>query len=153
MEATDLCLFAADGASLCAKAHSKKWWDFVSCMYSVADPNGDKDHDVKNPLAHTATFDKQVSTCAQKLPDYSTKDLLSCTHGPEAVSLRNASASKTPDAKFHGPVWVEIAGKAVPSPHGPNLPRAPWIKEVIKAICSAYTGDKPAACSQTAFVV
>ena len=38
---TDFCNFVTDGANLCAEAHSTKWWDFVGCMYSVADPNGD----------------------------------------------------------------------------------------------------------------
>lgn len=54
LNATSFCNFAADGANLCAEAHSSRWWEFVAC-YSVADPNGDKDHDAKNPLAHTAS--------------------------------------------------------------------------------------------------
>lgn len=153
MNATSFCNFAADGASLCAQAHSSKWWDFVACMYSVADPNGDKDKDSGNPLAHTASFDKQLSTCASKLPDYSAKDLATCAHGSEGAALRKVSAAKTPDAKFKGPQWVEVAGKLVASPHGPTLPRTQWIKDVKKAVCDAYTGTKPSACAHADVIV
>jgi len=150
---TDFCNFVADGANLCAEAHSEKWWDFVACMYSAADPNGDKDHDAKSPLAHTDSFDQQVAICAKKLPDYDSKDLFSCIHGSEGAALRKASAAKTPDSKFAGPVWVEVAGKVVASPHGPALPRNSWIMDVIKAVCAAYTGAEPAACTQADVIV
>lgn len=153
MSATKFCNFAADGASLCAKAHSKKWWDFVACMYSVADPNGDDDHDTKNPLAHTETFDGQLETCAQKLPDYSATDLKACAHGSEGVALRKVSAAKTPDDKFAGPVWAEVAGAVVQRPDGPASPRGPWIQKIVKAVCDAYTGQKPKACAQAGVVV
>lgn len=149
--ATKFCNYVADGSSLCAEAHSKAWWGFVACMYSVADPNGDKDHDAKNPLAHSTTFDKQVTTCASKLTDYSVTDLLACTHGSEGEALRKASAAKT--TKPGPPIWVEVAGKTVASPHGPDLPRTQWVKDVITAVCDAYTGTKPQACSQGSVIV
>jgi len=155
--ATTFCNFVADGANLCAQAHSKKYWDFIACMYSVADPHGDTDKDAKNPLAHSETFDKQVTTCAQEMSDYSLSALLTCTHGSEGAALRNASAAKTPD--FHGTVWVSVDGKIVPSPTLPSgkpdekAPRGPWIKNVISAICAVYTGQKPKACSQGEVIV
>jgi len=148
---TQFCNFIADGANLCAQAHSAKWWDFVACMYSVADPNGDKDGDSNSTLAHSGTFDRQVDTCAQKLPDYDAKELLACTHGSEAAALRKSSAAKTPT--FAGPVWVEVAGTTVASPHGPALPRTQWVKDVIKAVCTAYTGTNPSACSPAHIIV
>lgn len=153
MNATKFCNFAADGANLCAEAHSKKWWDFVACMYSVADPNGDKDMDDKNPLAHSASFDAQVAKCAEKLPDYDAKDLVACTHGSEGADLRKASAAKTPMEKFKGPQWIIIDGKTVASPMGPGLPRDQWVKDVIAGVCAAYTGQKPSACTQSDVIV
>jgi len=153
---TDFCNFVADGANLCAEAHSKKYWDFVACMYSVADPHGDADGDAKNPLAHSGTFDKQASACAEKLSDYTAKALLTCAHGSEGAALRKASAAKTPDEKFKGPVWVMVDGKVVPSPSGPDhekAPRGPWIKNVTSAICASYTGQKPKACAEEEVMV
>lgn len=151
---TDFCNFVADGANLCAKAHSKKYWDFVTCMYSVADPNGDEDGDAKNPLAHSETFDKQATACAEKLSDYKAEALLTCAHGSEGAALRKASAAKTSDEKFRGPVWIVVDGKVVPSPTLPSgrpdekAPRGPWIKNVTSAICASYTGQKPKACAE-----
>merc|ERR1712048_1374805 len=105
----------ADGANLCAQAHSSASWAFTVCMYSNADPNGDKDKDVKNPLAHTSTFDVTVTKCASKtLKDYKTEDLLKCVHGSEGAALRKASAGKTPMSKFRGPVWGRLQGKSSP---------------------------------------
>merc|ERR1711879_14308 len=97
-----------------------------------------KDLDANNPLAHVTSFDSQVTKCSKKLPDYSAKELLSCTHGSEGASLRRASAAKTPDSKFAGPQWVLVAGEIVASPAGPALPRTQWVKDVIKAVCTAY---------------
>merc|ERR1712232_918509 len=68
--ATDYCNFIADGANLCAQMHSRSWWSFTRCMYSHADPVGDKDMDKNNPLAHNITFDKTMTACAKGLSDY-----------------------------------------------------------------------------------
>jgi hypothetical protein len=152
---TDYCDFIADGANLCAQAHSSTWFSFVACMYSVADP--DKDGDAKNPLAHSASFDTQLTTCSKMVPDYNATALSACTYGSEAQELRKVSAAKTPE--FHGPQWIIVDGKLIPSPTLPDgrpdekAPRGPWVKQVIQAICAAYAGPKPRACSQAAIML
>lgn len=148
--ATDYCNFIADGANLCAQAHSTAWWKFTKCMYSLADPNGDTDHDTKNPLAHVKTFDQAMTRCAARLHDYGAPALRRCVYGDEAKALRQASAAKTAAS---GLVWVNVNGKVVPAPNLPNISRATWQKDVLRAVCGAYKGEKPASCRQDDVVV
>jgi len=149
--ATSFCNYVADGANLCAETHSKNWWPFVLCMYATADPDGDTDKDAANPLAHPDKFDSEVATCAALLPDYPVEDLRTCTYGAEGKKLRVASAAKTPT--FKGPVWVVVDGTHVDAPNGKGLSRAQWKKDVVRAICTAYKGEKPSACSQLEVIV
>lgn len=141
---TDFCDFIADGANLCAETHSKKWADFTLCMYSHAatDVAGDS----TNPLASPYTFDVTVAQCAAKMDDYSVAELLACTHGDEGAALRATSVAKTPMSKFHGPDWVDVNGHNVTAPDDETASRDDWKKDVVKAVCDAYTGAKPASC-------
>lgn len=146
---TTFCNYIADGANLCARKHSSTWWSFTLCMYSTADPDGLKDKDKNNPLAHAKTFDSQLSKCADRnLQHYSVEDLRTCTYGEEGMTLRHLSAAKFPAAKFQGVVWVMVGDKFVPAPGSPSLPRDTWAKDVVTAVCAAYSGEKPASCSQ-----
>lgn len=150
--ATDFCNYIADGVNLCVEEHSSAWWEFTVCMYSSADPDGDNDNDKNNPLASATTFDEYVAKCARyALRDYKVEDLKACYKGDEGARLRKASAGKTP--VFKGPQWVEVAGKEVAAPHGKNLSREEWKKDVIAAACAAYTGEKPKSCGPTQVVV
>jgi len=144
--ATPFCNYITDGANLCAQAHSKSWWSFTACMYSKADPNGDKDQDKNNPLASDKTFDSTLAGCAAKTMQDELKDLRTCTYGEEGLTLRHASAGKTPVAKFAGPVWVNVGTKSVAAPKGP-VSRVQWQKDVVAAVCSEYSGEKPQSCS------
>lgn len=144
--ATDSCNFIADGANLCAQKHSAHWTNFTYCMYSVADPDGDHDKDTANPLAHSSSMPDQLTKCSAFTPDYSADALKACTFGDEAAALRKSSAAKTPDSDFKGPQWVFVNDKMIAAPMGKSS-RADWAASVVKEVCAAYSGPKPAACS------
>merc|ERR1711957_1007683 len=155
--ATNNCDFVADGANLCAQEHSVFWWNFTVCMYSNAvgcgNEHGGVTHactDDGNPLASMSTFDATVTACAeQALPDYSTGALRACMYGSEASSLRKASNAKTAT----GLVWVNVAGSDILAPEGTTVSRSDWAQDVLRAICSAYSGDPPSACEKIAVSV
>lgn len=152
---TDYCNEITDGANLCAEAHSASWWPFVACMYSGADPHGDKDHDAANPLAHVETFKTQLAKChtAASMKDYPLADLEACTFGSDAGSFRRVSAAKTPLAKFRGPQWVFVAGTMIAAPAKPELSRDQWKEQLVSAVCSAHKGDKPESCNKAPVTV
>jgi len=138
--ATDYCDFVADGANLCAEAHSRQWWSYVACMYEHVDPNGDSDMDAKNPLAHPETFDEAMVGCATHLRDYSVDALRKCVYGDEGAALRSASAAKTAADLASGKppiVWLEVDGNFVQAPEAKNDTRVEWKKSVVGAICDA----------------
>lgn len=148
--ATDFCNFAADGANLCAEAHSASWWPFVACMYRYADPLGDQQMDVDNPLAHVETFDSSMAACAAIMSDYAVDELRSCVYGDEGAALREVSAAKAAADmdKYGAPiVWIDVAGTWVKAPEDKNDTRAEWKQQVVSAICAAYEGDAPASCA------
>lgn len=146
--ATEYCNFVADGANLCAEAHSKQWWNFVHCMYKFVDPNGDQEGDVGNPLAHVESFDASLTKCAtETLKDYTVEHLRECVYGQEAVDLRKVSAAKTAADLAAGKppvVWIDVNGTFVQAPEAKNNTRSAWKKELRSAICSSlyiHTSD------------
>lgn len=146
-EFTNYCDMLADGANLCARAHSKHWWTFVHCMYTYTTPTN-KDKDKGNPLANVTTFDTSVTGCAISsllFEDYDVIKFAACIHGPEAADLREISAAKVAaDMKAGKPdtMWVEVNGTFVQAPLDRNVTRDAWTAEVRSAICDAASAHK-----------
>lgn len=145
-DATQFCNYISDGAILCAEEHSAQWLDFTECIYSTAGA------DSKNPLNFPDTFDTQLGKCATSMSDFSPTDLRNCAYGDEAAELRRVSAAKWNATHTHvegqlDVVWVEVAGEEVRMPETPFASHSKWIKNVKAAVCAAYAGPLPAACS------
>jgi hypothetical protein len=137
------CVLLADRANHCAKANDAKWWDFSSCMF---ENNGWSD---KTGLSSDSNFESTVQTCASKLESYTFADLKTCYTGSEGDVMARESAARTTAASIEHPDWMYVGDKHISTIGRPD-PAADltsWANRVKKAICKAYTGTAPSACS------
>lgn len=137
------CVLLADRANHCAKSNDLKWWDFTSCMF------GNNGWQNKTGLSSDSEFESTVQTCASKLESYSFEDLKKCYTGSEGDFMARESAARTAAEGIIHPTWMYVNGEFI-SEGGKPDPTADltsWANQVKTAICSAYTGTKPLACS------
>lgn len=142
------CVLLADRANHCARANDPKWWDFSACMF---ENNGWHD---KTGLSNDNEFELTVQTCAGKLESYSFADLKICYTGAEGDVMARESADRTDAANITNPTWMYVNGSYIGASGAPN-PSADltsWANDVKTAICNAYTGTKPSACSSFVLV-
>jgi 2-hydroxychromene-2-carboxylate isomerase len=107
---------------LCAMKHSAKWWDFLSCQNESW---------------------KQVHTnweaCAKKV-GIPVDRLSSCLAGTEGKELLAASFKRSADNGAQGSPTIHIDGASYQGGRRPI--------DLMRAICEAYKGEKPAACGE-----
>lgn len=142
------CVLLADRANHCAKTHDAKWWDFTSCMFSH---NGFPN---KDGLSSDSEFESTVQTCASNLESYSFADLKTCYTGSEGDGIALASAARTAAAGVEHSTWMYVNGEFIGETGRPD-PTADltsWANQVKTAICNAYTGTQPSACSSLSVV-
>lgn len=113
-------------------------------------------NDVANPLAYLDTFDDAMVSCLAGVPDYSADELRSCVYGEEGAELRKVSAAKTAadiDKGLPAVVWAQVDGRFVNAEDDEDDAHSAWKRQLVSAICSAYTGIPPKACSMEMVVV
>lgn len=110
-----------DLVQICAQKYSPKWFDMILCQN-------------KNPRA----VDLNWESCA-KDAGMPVSQIKSCAEGKEGKDLLAASFSRSESLGVSGSPTIHIGGKNYEGRRGVN--------DLSRAICAAYTGDKPAACS------
>lgn len=137
------CVLLADRANHCAKANDPQWWDFSVCMF---DNNGWSD---KTGLSSDIEFESTVQICASKLENYSFTDLKICYSGVEGDTMARESAARSAAESIVNPTWMYVNGSYVGAsgPPNPSADLTSWANDVKLAICNAYTGTQPSACS------
>jgi hypothetical protein len=137
------CVLLADRANHCVKANDPKWWDFSSCMF---ENNGWSD---KTGLSSDSEFEATVQNCTLKLESYSFADLKTCYTGAEGDVMARESAARTAAESIEHPTWMYVNGEYIGTigPPNPSADLTSWANRVKKAICKAYTGTQPSACS------
>jgi len=82
------------------------------------------------------TANNIITSCAKTVGHDLTK-LNACASGPDGIKYINEEAKKTP-GHTGVPFWTVNGGNVTYPPP----------EDLIKAVCAAYTGTKPAACSK-----
>lgn len=143
------CDNLADGAALCAQAHDPQYWDFIACLFRG---NGWSRDGTKSGLALDAEFEPTVRQCASNtLATYAFKDLKACYTGAEGSAMRIDAAAKAVAKGAVHPVWIYVDDQLVreQGPPNPTADLTSWAADVTSAMCAAYTGKLPTACSKT----
>lgn len=140
------CDCLTDAAGHCAKAHDKNWWKFTACMF---EHNG-KGSAAGTGLSDDSTFEATMRSCAQKLATYSFEDLKTCYTGAEGSGYIYDSAQTSQTAGAAHPTWIYVGTDLVDGNTFESIDD--WGAEVVKTICSAYNGTKPASCSTRVMV-
>jgi hypothetical protein len=105
----------------CAQKHTSKWFEFIKCQ----------NQDWKN-------IDTGWEACAKKVGVPADK-IGACAKGPEGKELLTASFKRAEEKGATGSPTIFIAGKEYAGGRKPT--------DFMRAICGAYTGDRPAACN------
>lgn len=109
-------------AQLCAMKMSNKWFDFIECQN-------------KNYREVGTNY----GSCAAEV-GIDPKALAACTTGAEGKALLAASFKRAKDRNATGSPTIYLAGKEYEGGRRPM--------EFMRAICDAYTGEKPQACHE-----
>ncbi|NUO49797.1 MAG: thioredoxin domain-containing protein [Polyangiaceae bacterium] len=110
-----------DIAQLCAMKLSNKWFDFITCQ----------NKDMKQVATNWESCATEVGIPGDKLA--------ACMNGDEGKGLLAASFKKAEEVGARGSPTIMIAGQ---KHQGGRRPA-----DLMRAICAAYTGAKPAACN------
>jgi len=108
----------------CAMKYSAKWFEFIQCQnedYKAVAVNGE--------------------ACAKKI-GLPVEKVMACANGPEGQELMKTSFAKAQKNDVGGSPTIHVAGKDYAGDRSP--------KGLMRAICDAYTGAKPGACSNIA---
>jgi len=142
------CVLLGDRANHCARSNDPKWWDFAACMF---ENNGWKS---KTGLSSDSEFESTVQTCASKLESYSFADLKTCYTGSEGDVMARDSAARTAAQSIIHPTWMYVNGELIAEAGKPDpfADLTSWANQVKTAICTAYTGTQPSACSSLSVV-
>lgn len=79
---------------------------------------------------------KALEVCAKKA-GLDAEKIQACKNGPDGAAAEAEMAKATPD--HPGVPWIIVDGKPLDNP-----------SDLLKAICAAYTGDKPEGCKDSA---
>lgn len=109
---------------VCAMKHTPKWFEFIECQ-------NEKDAWKRIEVGWEA--------CAKKV-GASPEKIGACAKGPEGKELLSASFKKANEKGATGSPTIFIAGKEYAGGRRPL--------DLMRAICGAYTGDRPAACNE-----
>jgi len=142
------CDCLADAANHCAAAHDSKWLDFTACMFE----NNGEGSAAGTGLKDDRTFEATVRTCSDKLASFSFAELKACYTGFEGNTYIYGSYQATTKAVGGlPPKWIYVGSTFI---SGDDYDDASlWAAAVTKAVCSEYTGTKPASCGSLDVVV
>jgi predicted DsbA family dithiol-disulfide isomerase len=110
-----------DLVQVCAMKHSNKWFDFIACQ----------NKNMKEVATNWEACAAEVGVPADKIG--------ACAKGDEGKQLLAASFKKAEEIGARGSPTIMIGGQ---KHQGGRRPA-----DLMKAICAAYQGQKPAACN------
>jgi predicted DsbA family dithiol-disulfide isomerase len=110
-----------DMVQACAMKYSPKWFDLILCQNKA----------MKEVATNWEACAREVGAPADKLAE--------CVNGPEGKQLLAASFKKAQEKGARGSPTIYIGGQQYQGGRRPA--------DFMKAICGAYQGNKPAACS------
>jgi hypothetical protein len=140
------CDCLTDAANHCAKAHDENWWKFTACTY-VHNGRGTASG---TGLSDDSTFETALKTCSQQLASYSFDDLKACYTGSEGSAYIYNSEQLATKAGAEHPTWMYVGTTLVDGNMFEDI--EDWASQVVKTICSTYTGASPASCSSKILV-
>lgn len=108
-------------AQICAMKHSPKWFDMVMCQNK-----------------NMREVDTNWEACAKEVGAPSDK-IKACMEGPEGQQLLAESFERSKKLGARGSPTIFIGGQKYEGGRRPN--------DFLKAVCNAYSGNKPAACA------
>lgn len=106
---------------VCAHRYSEQWVEFIACQNE-----------------NWRAVDKNGEACATRV-GLDAAVLKSCAEGPEGKELLKASYERAEKRGASGSPTIYIGGK--------EYEGARRARDVMRAVCDAYAGGKPAACS------
>ena len=110
-----------DLVQVCAMKHTNKWFDFIACQ----------NKNMKEVASNWEACAAEVGVPADKIG--------ACAKGEEGKQLLAASFKKAEEGGARGTPTIMIGGQ---KHQGGRRPA-----DLMKAICAAYQGQKPAACN------
>ncbi len=114
-----------DLVQACAQKHTSKWFEFVTCQ------NKDTNGGMK-------AVDTNWEACAKEV-GLAPETIGNCAKGEEGKALLAASFKKAAEVGARGSPTIMIAGQ---KHQGGRRPA-----DLMRAICAAFSGEKPKACS------
>ena len=108
-----------------------KWWPYVNCMESSKDPKKSAEDCANNNNVDWSA----IEACAGKDPAIGSTD----EGNPLMHSIGSATENLQPAHQWTP--WVVMNGKPLSSKQ--------LDESLVKVVCDAYTGTKPAGCTST----